>query len=99
MNAAAGQQLPGLSFGEGQLTGADVGQFPGDPAPLQSQWWVGTGRQDDAQRRRLMIQQSLERSQDTAVDDQVEIVQYQNHRPGQCREPGADQPGRVDIKS
>ncbi len=48
VDAGGGQQLSGFVVGEGELRGADLGEFSGQAQLVQAQWRVVAGGHDGA---------------------------------------------------
>ena len=60
---------------------------------------LGSGRENDTQLARLMIQQQFERIQNPAVGDDMEVVEDQDHRTRENGQAGADVVGGVQVET
>ncbi len=90
MNALQVEELGGLRFGEGEITGADLGELPADPQPVQAQHRVRPAQQHQPDVVRQVVDQLTEGLQHLLTGDLVEVVQHQHDRRSEFGEPRPD---------
>ena len=84
------EQCRRLLLGEGEVTGADLGELAADPQSMQPQGRVGSAEHHQPQRRRQVVDQLPERFQHRVAGDLVEVVQHQNDRRRQLGQSDPD---------
>jgi hypothetical protein len=78
LDAAAREQLARLLGAEGQIGGAELGEHPGHPQPVQAQAGIVAGAQHQPGRRREVLDEDLEQIQGLRRSELVQVVDHQH---------------------